>query len=112
MTENTTPADAFCSAALPMQHPVLGRIVPGWNRGFDPLKLAQVFDAQREPGVANYLHREPVPCRRDSDGFVWSDMAGDFVDPSTSAVPKSSSTSKSAERRLAVLKESDPEKEQ
>jgi hypothetical protein len=86
MTEKAT-IDVFSSAPVAQSHPDLGTIFPGWNRGLDPAKLEPFFAAQRAPGVENTLHRQPVACRRDSDGFVWNDAAGDFVDPD-SAPPK------------------------
>lgn len=73
--------DVFCSAPVAMHHNLLGTINPGWNRGHDPAKLKTVLDAQRHDGARNVLHLKPVPCKRDADGFVWSDEAADFVDP-------------------------------
>jgi hypothetical protein len=86
-TKQQQPAtvDTFSSAPVAMHHPLLGDIHPGWNRGLDPVKLQVLYDAQKEPGVVNYLHRKSVPCTRDSDGFVWSDAANDFVAPSKAA---------------------------
>lgn len=88
MTDKTSTVDVFSSAPVAQYHPDLGTINPGWNRGLSAEKVAPFFEEQRAPGVENTLHRKPVACVRASDGFVWSEAAGDFVDPAAVPAPK------------------------
>jgi len=45
------------------------------------VKLQAIYDAQRERGVPNSLHRSAVPVTRDSDGCAWNEATKTWVDP-------------------------------